>query len=528
MTYGANDQRLSQMMTPESGADDSARAAIAGAIGKTYFQSDYLGSVLFADNAEGEILRFAERDSWGDLVIPVLFDMNTAGVENSLQFTNHHYDPVVGKYFAQARFYDAETGRFMAKDPIKSGVNLYPYAKSNPTNFVDPNGELWRVIAGIGSAVVGGVTGAVAYLDEQKKSGEKFSLGGFTKTVVKAGATGTAKVLASSFSLTAAATNLGSLITDTVSGTIRNKGDFGEGASYALENFLGIDRESMFPPRPKPAGEVATAAAVTSKPESGKVGSGFTQAIRGGLGGIVAPYRPRSVTESVASSVRPSTKPSSEPMVSERDPKVACADGSAYGEDSAGPVKSKPGSVLLDVAKFAVAGTAIAAGMAVAGYGAFKLFSALKPVGKLIGSTLLSGARGLFGWASRKIAESRPLKFGDNDLVYGPSAGRKLAEFSEAYGGKTLTSLEGPFESGYSSWEEYSIAKIEETVASGNKIHFDLTHMEDTDGPLNNTGEYANATTSHELRYIRDNWQSLRRGVQFYRNGMKEKPPWLK
>ena len=33
------------------------------------------------------------------------------GLEENTRFTSYRYDPVIGKYFAQARFYDSASGR---------------------------------------------------------------------------------------------------------------------------------------------------------------------------------------------------------------------------------------------------------------------------------------------------------------------------------------------------------------------------------------------------------------------------------
>jgi uncharacterized protein RhaS with RHS repeats len=52
--------------------------------------------------------------------------------------------------------YDAETGRWIAKDPIRfkgGDTNLYGYVLQDPVNFIDPTGEIaWLlpVIVGIG------------------------------------------------------------------------------------------------------------------------------------------------------------------------------------------------------------------------------------------------------------------------------------------------------------------------------------------------------------------------------------------
>ncbi len=111
---------------------------------KAYFQSDLYGSPLFATDVQGSLLQYAERGIWGDLKPGV---EAVPGLEESLRFTSYSHDPVIGKYFAQARFYDSAGGRMLSMDPVKSGLNRYCYCDNDPVNYEDADGELLHFLA---------------------------------------------------------------------------------------------------------------------------------------------------------------------------------------------------------------------------------------------------------------------------------------------------------------------------------------------------------------------------------------------
>lgn len=52
------------------------------------------------------------------------------------------YDSQIDKYYYRARYYDADTGRFLSPDPIGyyDSMNLYQYVTNNPLNWIDPWG----------------------------------------------------------------------------------------------------------------------------------------------------------------------------------------------------------------------------------------------------------------------------------------------------------------------------------------------------------------------------------------------------
>ena len=118
---------------------------------------------------------------------------------------------------------------------------------------------------------------------------------------------------------------------------------------------------------------------------------------------------------------------------------------------------------------------------------------------------------------------SKILKFGADDLVYGPSAKGALRQLQEKAGGKLLTDIPKP---PGKSWTEFSIDTLNKQLSQGGKIRFDLTNVKDITGVLNGTGKYGNTVTAAELRHIHGNWLQFQNNVTFYRNGLEVSAPW--
>lgn len=115
--------------------------------------SDHLGSVRLVVNASnGNIVQRMDYDTWGK----VLSDTNPGF--QPFGFAGGIYDQDTKLTKFGARDYDAETGRWISKDPIKfdGGINLYAYADNDPVNKIDSNGR--NPIVAVGAvAAVGGI-----------------------------------------------------------------------------------------------------------------------------------------------------------------------------------------------------------------------------------------------------------------------------------------------------------------------------------------------------------------------------------
>ncbi|GEM_PF-2378082 len=110
--------------------------------GVTYrIVSDHLGSPrLVVDVATGAVAQQLAYDEFGN----VLSDSNPGF--QPFGFAGGLYDPDTGLVRFGARDYDAVTGRWTAKDPIRFGggdTNMYAYVGANPINRVDPLGLYW-------------------------------------------------------------------------------------------------------------------------------------------------------------------------------------------------------------------------------------------------------------------------------------------------------------------------------------------------------------------------------------------------
>ena len=107
---------------------------------KLIYRTNHLTSTLFAVDEDGVVALHMMYDEWGNPQVDTEFNINKSGVSNLNNYTGYTYDDVLGIYYAQNRFYDASTKRFIQEDPIKDGMNWYSYVGNNPVNKIDPTG----------------------------------------------------------------------------------------------------------------------------------------------------------------------------------------------------------------------------------------------------------------------------------------------------------------------------------------------------------------------------------------------------
>ena len=136
----------------------------------TYFHNDLLGSPVAATNAQGDVLWQEEYTAYGKRLLKA--DQG----RNSRWFTGKSEAAALSVQYFDARWYDADLGRFLSVDPVDfqegdvHSFNRYTYANNNPYRYVDPNGEspldvgfLIVDVVKLGAAVYSGVgVGAAA------------------------------------------------------------------------------------------------------------------------------------------------------------------------------------------------------------------------------------------------------------------------------------------------------------------------------------------------------------------------------
>ncbi len=209
---------------------------IGGAEVARYYARDHLGSVREVVDGNNAVVASYTFDPYGRRV-------KLAGAEDyEVGFTGHYYHAATGLYLTRFRAYDADTARWLSRDPIgplgPDGPNLYNYVRNSPTNYVDPDGRF-----AIG-AVIGGVTGATSGFLGSLAQGGSYSEALASAAIGAAAGVAIGLLDPSEGLLTTALINasiggLGNIVGQGITGQMREKRDPCYKASLNVGSFIG-------------------------------------------------------------------------------------------------------------------------------------------------------------------------------------------------------------------------------------------------------------------------------------------------
>jgi RHS repeat-associated protein len=137
---------------------------------RNYYLQDELGSPLRLEDSVGTIKENYGYGAFGEDLY------QNQGKIQPFGYTGYQRDEIAGTYYAQAREYLAENGRFAGQDLIVGFIeypetlNRYGYCWDNPFKYVDYDGEFPTIIAGAGIGfLVSGISSIVTQVVLDRK-----------------------------------------------------------------------------------------------------------------------------------------------------------------------------------------------------------------------------------------------------------------------------------------------------------------------------------------------------------------------
>ena len=123
-----------------------------------YTQDANFNVTALIDGSDGSVVRRYEYDPYGQpTFLTAAFASSTNVEENEILYAGYRYDPETALHQVRHRYYHADLGRFVTRDPdgYVDGMNLYQYCGSGPVSATDPmgtdyirveRGQVWWII----------------------------------------------------------------------------------------------------------------------------------------------------------------------------------------------------------------------------------------------------------------------------------------------------------------------------------------------------------------------------------------------
>ena len=132
--------------------------------GNEFYLANDLGSTVALSNDAGAVTTYYTYSPFGTTTV-------TGPSTNPFQFTGRENDGN-GLYYYRARYYSPSHSRFLSEDPLEfdaGDANLCAHVFNNPTNFVDPTGEI-TIPGPIKRCLLGMLKAAGVDLDKRKSA----------------------------------------------------------------------------------------------------------------------------------------------------------------------------------------------------------------------------------------------------------------------------------------------------------------------------------------------------------------------
>lgn len=114
-----------------------------------YYHADKNGNIIALTDASGNTIASYAYTPFGEKLL------HSGSTTNIFTYVGAWgvIDDGNNLYYMKNRYYNAATGRFLQKDPLRfaAGTNAYAYGNNNPTKYIDPDGTFYRE-AGAGTA----------------------------------------------------------------------------------------------------------------------------------------------------------------------------------------------------------------------------------------------------------------------------------------------------------------------------------------------------------------------------------------
>ena len=166
--------------------------------GNNYFYMlDELGTGMYLTGTDGSATSTYSYDEFGRNLNPFTGKREKpsytkqGNIIQPLAFTGYQHDEMTDSYFAQARYYNSEAGRFVSEDKIRGfidkpdTINHYLYCWNDPVDMEDLDGNIAILVTIAAGALIGGLAGGAGDFAGQVISGmaEGKTLGDAVKNV---------------------------------------------------------------------------------------------------------------------------------------------------------------------------------------------------------------------------------------------------------------------------------------------------------------------------------------------------------